>query len=246
MPKRGVNTAQCEIFRFYKLHATGNVCEPISMIVPRKSTLFQSKPNCVTVWMQKSYQILFNLFPDDIYPDTVSDTPATTAKEWLQGRNVQPIMLSMQTGQLVELVNKNKQNQQQNGINNRKLMNDSNYNINNNNHLNNVNGNGHNKNKENDHKKCDNNTKKFAFLAQQTIPDYRPQVNEHRSIVNHYSNSNRFVYIPNVFLYVSWRRRSRRKTKRHPTIKAPNSISCKRYSAIKVRISKILLICRTI
>lgn len=32
-------------------------------------------------------------------------------------------------------------------------------------------------NKENelDNRKCDNNTKKFAFLSQPTIPDYRPQ-----------------------------------------------------------------------
>lgn len=42
MPKRGLNVQQCEIFRFFKLHAAGNICEPISMIVPRKSTLFQS------------------------------------------------------------------------------------------------------------------------------------------------------------------------------------------------------------
>lgn len=43
MPKRGISPSQCEVFRFYKLHATGNICEPISMIVPRKSTLFQSE-----------------------------------------------------------------------------------------------------------------------------------------------------------------------------------------------------------
>lgn len=36
MPKRGVNTSICEVFRFYKLHATRGMCEPISMIVPRK------------------------------------------------------------------------------------------------------------------------------------------------------------------------------------------------------------------
>lgn len=32
MPKRGLNVPACEIFRFYKLHATGNVVEPISFI----------------------------------------------------------------------------------------------------------------------------------------------------------------------------------------------------------------------
>lgn len=36
MPKRGINTAICEVFRFYKLHATRGMCEPIAMIVPRK------------------------------------------------------------------------------------------------------------------------------------------------------------------------------------------------------------------
>lgn len=39
MPKRGINTALCEVFRFYKLHATRGMCEPISMIVPRKASL---------------------------------------------------------------------------------------------------------------------------------------------------------------------------------------------------------------
>ena len=36
MPKRGVDTARCEVVRFYKLHAQKDICEPISMIVPRK------------------------------------------------------------------------------------------------------------------------------------------------------------------------------------------------------------------
>ncbi|KAG8233885.1 hypothetical protein J437_LFUL005212 [Ladona fulva] len=35
MPKRGCEVNRCEIFRFYKLHATKDVCEPVSMIVPR-------------------------------------------------------------------------------------------------------------------------------------------------------------------------------------------------------------------
>jgi len=36
MPKRGVDTAKCEIARFYKLHTSKDLCEPMSMIVPRK------------------------------------------------------------------------------------------------------------------------------------------------------------------------------------------------------------------
>lgn len=73
MPKRGLNMQICEVFRFYKIYAAGNFCEPISMVVPRKSTLFQS----------------------DLYPDTLSCSPAISAKEWLMGRNVQPILMPM-------------------------------------------------------------------------------------------------------------------------------------------------------
>ena len=56
LPKRGCDTAQCEIFRFYKLHATKDLVEPISMIVPRKSESFQ----------------------DDIYPETQAPVPSLT------------------------------------------------------------------------------------------------------------------------------------------------------------------------
>lgn len=153
MPKRGLNVNQCEVFRFYKLLATGNICESISMIVPRKSTLFQS----------------------DLYPDTLSSLPATTVTEWLQGRNVQPILVSMQTGQSVAPNSIKTSNTQNN------LMRDGSMTM--------VNGGGgggvaplttnhkNYNNKENEiyQKKRDNNSKKFEFLAQQTTPvDYRP------------------------------------------------------------------------
>ena len=36
MCKRGVDVRRCEIVRFYKLHTNKDLCEPISMIVPRK------------------------------------------------------------------------------------------------------------------------------------------------------------------------------------------------------------------
>lgn len=39
MPKRGLNVSACEIFRFYKLHASGNVVEPISFIGERSYLL---------------------------------------------------------------------------------------------------------------------------------------------------------------------------------------------------------------
>ena len=35
LPKRFVNFRECEVMRFYKLHAKGMV-EPVSMTVPRK------------------------------------------------------------------------------------------------------------------------------------------------------------------------------------------------------------------
>ena len=58
LPKRGCDTARCEIFRFYKLHATKDLVEPIAMIVPRKSEMFQ----------------------DDIYPETAAPTPSLTGE----------------------------------------------------------------------------------------------------------------------------------------------------------------------
>ncbi|XP_056641182.1 coronin-2B-like isoform X2 [Diorhabda sublineata] len=81
MPKRGVRTSQCEIFRFYKLHATKGMCEPIGMIVPRKSDQFH----------------------DDLYPDTAGTKPALSAQEWIKGKNAMPILISMRTGEQNEL-----------------------------------------------------------------------------------------------------------------------------------------------
>ncbi|XP_076342004.1 coronin-2B-like isoform X1 [Tachypleus tridentatus] len=76
MPKRGLDVMRCEVFRFYKLHATKGLCEPVSMIVPRKSEQFQ----------------------DDLYPDTAAPTPALTAEEWLDGKNHNPILMTLKTG----------------------------------------------------------------------------------------------------------------------------------------------------
>lgn len=73
MPKRGLDCTKNEIFRFYKLHATGGICEPISMIVPRKSEVFQ----------------------EDIYPDTASGIPSLSCDEWIAGENRDPILISM-------------------------------------------------------------------------------------------------------------------------------------------------------
>lgn len=71
-----MKTSQCEVFRFYKLHATKGLCEPISMIVPRKSDQFH----------------------DDLYPDTAAAIPALSAQEWIKGSNAMPVLMSMKTG----------------------------------------------------------------------------------------------------------------------------------------------------
>lgn len=76
MPKRGLNIYNCEIFRFYKLHAIKGICEPISMIVPRKSDQFH----------------------EDLYPDTAAPKPALSAQEWIKGLNANPILMSMKNG----------------------------------------------------------------------------------------------------------------------------------------------------
>uniref|UniRef100_A0AAG5DAI4 Coronin n=1 Tax=Anopheles atroparvus TaxID=41427 RepID=A0AAG5DAI4_ANOAO len=241
MPKRGVNVGQCEVFRFYKLHAAGNVCEPIAMIVPRKSTLFQS----------------------DLYPDTVANVPAIGAKEWFQGRNVPPIMMSMKTGESIHEVASTKSNHRNsitetstkvqrtnsmhfangntpvsatngtshalNAINNNNNHNNHNNNNNSNTatqngtkessqggggHLNNGQSNGNLSsnltlsakhsiiNKENeqfDNRKLDNNTKKFAFLSQPTIPDYRPQTIIEKSQKTSTNQSTKFHQLQAIF-----------------------------------------------
>ncbi|XP_013389643.1 coronin-1C isoform X2 [Lingula anatina] len=75
MPKRGLDVNICEVARFYKLHQKG-LCEPISMIVPRKSELFQ----------------------DDLYPDTASDVPAITAEQFFSGMDADPVLVTMKSG----------------------------------------------------------------------------------------------------------------------------------------------------
>uniref|UniRef100_A0AAR2KUF0 Coronin n=1 Tax=Pygocentrus nattereri TaxID=42514 RepID=A0AAR2KUF0_PYGNA len=74
MPKRGLDVNKCEIARFYKLHE--RKCEPIIMTVPRKSDLFQ----------------------DDLYPDTAGPDYALEAEEWFEGKNGDPILISLKHG----------------------------------------------------------------------------------------------------------------------------------------------------
>ncbi|OWK53506.1 Coronin-2A [Lonchura striata] len=76
MPKRGLDVAACEIFRFYKLIPTKSLIEPISMIVPRQSESYQA----------------------DIYPLTAAAQPTLTAEEWLTGINKEPVLESLRPG----------------------------------------------------------------------------------------------------------------------------------------------------
>lgn len=48
----------------------------ITMTVPRKSELFQ----------------------EDLYPDTVGDTAALTAEEWIGGQDAEPLVISLKEG----------------------------------------------------------------------------------------------------------------------------------------------------
>ncbi|XP_052121983.1 coronin-2B-like isoform X2 [Frankliniella occidentalis] len=118
MPKRGCEVSHCEIFRFYKLHTTKGMCEPVSMIVPRKSDQFQ----------------------DDLFPDTAAPVPAMTAAEWITGKNSMPVLMSMKTGVTIRT---HKPKVYKPGDNVLPIM-------------------------------AENNIrKKFAFLSQETVPDYR-------------------------------------------------------------------------
>lgn len=72
MTKRGLNVSSCEITKFYKLHNSG-LCEVITMTVPRKSELFQ----------------------EDLYPDTAAQEAAMNAEEWFEGKNSDPILMSL-------------------------------------------------------------------------------------------------------------------------------------------------------
>ncbi|XP_051524989.1 microtubule-associated protein futsch-like isoform X2 [Myxocyprinus asiaticus] len=74
MPKRGLDVNKCEIARFYKLHE--RKCEPIIMTVPRKSDLFQ----------------------DDLYPDTAGPEAPLEAEDWIEGKNGDPILISLKHG----------------------------------------------------------------------------------------------------------------------------------------------------
>ncbi|XP_065173133.1 coronin-6 isoform X2 [Atheta coriaria] len=75
MPKRGNDVTSCEISRFYRLNNSG-LCQVITMTVPRKSELFQ----------------------EDLYPDTLGDTAALSADDWISGKDAEPLLISLKDG----------------------------------------------------------------------------------------------------------------------------------------------------
>ena len=127
MPKRGINPNKCEIIRFYKLHAVKGMCEPISMIVPRK----------VCFWVRSFFHLIYlttdfvlnildvicyvappptnkitfiryafqsEMFQEDIFPPTASACPSLSADEWISGQNREPILVSLKVFQQVVLL----------------------------------------------------------------------------------------------------------------------------------------------
>jgi len=80
VPKAALAINECEIARLLKVEQ--NKVTPISMIVPRKSDLFQ----------------------DDIFPDTSSGAgvAALTCAEWVSGQNKDPVTVSLKDGFVVK------------------------------------------------------------------------------------------------------------------------------------------------
>ncbi|KAF9414493.1 hypothetical protein HW555_007630 [Spodoptera exigua] len=177
MPKRGVNTAACEVFRFYKLHTSRGLCEPISMIVPRKSDCFQedlypdtaapqpalsakdwlsgmnSPPLLISMKTGLCFRTLYS--KEDLYPDTAAPQPALSAKDWLSGMNSPPLLISMKTGVTISTHKPRTSNKDAPAMQPQDA----------------------------------NNRKKFAFLSRETTPDYRPlgtwQPNDHNNDSEH-------------------------------------------------------------
>lgn len=161
MPKRALDVDACEIFRFYKL-VSGNLVEPVSFIVPRKSTLFQA----------------------DLYPDTLSTVPAMTIKDWfVLGMNVKPNLMSLHKAEptAFEFVMRKSINSAQNTLT-RKVDQEKRKHV----------------------EKLDATvkttvensiSKKFAFLAEQTAIDYRPNKNEKTNT----NQSTKFHHLQSIF-----------------------------------------------
>jgi hypothetical protein len=73
-PPRSVDVLSCEIIRFAKLSI--DKIEHLMFQVPRRDT--NNK-----------------VFQEDLYPPTLSGEPGLSAKEWLKGKNADPLMISL-------------------------------------------------------------------------------------------------------------------------------------------------------
>jgi len=82
LPKRSCDTKKCEIARCLRLMA--NEVIPVSFQVPRKSDLFQK----------------------DLYPDAYAGVPALTAAEFKDGKNAEPVVISMKPGEAEKVEHK--------------------------------------------------------------------------------------------------------------------------------------------
>jgi len=71
LPKRVVNTSNCEVTRFLKLCTSA--VEPLSFIIPRKSELFQA----------------------DLFPDCRAAKAAQKADGFFGGKNANPVLMSL-------------------------------------------------------------------------------------------------------------------------------------------------------
>ncbi|KAI5787486.1 hypothetical protein FPQ18DRAFT_345929 [Pyronema domesticum] len=74
LPKRGVNVTENEVMRGFKTVNDAYI-EPISFIVPRRAETFQS----------------------DIYPDAAAGKAALNAEEWFEGKDAEPITMSLES-----------------------------------------------------------------------------------------------------------------------------------------------------
>lgn len=74
LPKRAASVGDCEVVRMYK--STDTMIEPISFRVPRKADNFQA----------------------DLFPPCPGDRPAMSADEYFDGRDANPVLISLENG----------------------------------------------------------------------------------------------------------------------------------------------------
>ncbi|KAJ8963897.1 hypothetical protein NQ314_005300, partial [Rhamnusium bicolor] len=83
MPKRGCDVTSCEISRFYRLNNSG-LCQVSKYLIFYR-------------YHHDSAQKIGTL-QEDLYPDTIGDTAAQSADEWIGGRDAEPILISLKDG----------------------------------------------------------------------------------------------------------------------------------------------------